>query len=351
MNASELHQAIMNLPVNHAALIDFDSDEDRAYRDGHRDARHAAAELVQSHFKERDRSASEIVVDGGKASINKAVAADLWYIEDSKRPRVYLNREGKWEQFIPWEHDTDDFSYPSEAAAREAAREFAEKCAAAHYASGEGKTKRPLTCQEFVEKAPVVSDPSIIAALELVGPSTPATAPQAEPCPTCGGSGRLEMLEHCPDCRQASNTPPAQQAEQHATDAQYHKVSAVCDEIAGRYDTPPTEPGLELPTGLNAAAYELAGDCRLAQGPFHARQSAAVDILKKHWRLGRQAEVSPAVEKAMGVYRRGRELVEEAAALRRELEAVRAERDRLAEALKEHITPTRIQAILAGEKR
>ena len=47
----EVHQAILNLPVNHAAMTGFCCDEGSAYRDGHRDARHAAAELVLARVR------------------------------------------------------------------------------------------------------------------------------------------------------------------------------------------------------------------------------------------------------------------------------------------------------------
>jgi hypothetical protein len=48
MTTNELHAAIINLPSNEAArpIILSRPDECHAYRIGHRDARHAAAELV-----------------------------------------------------------------------------------------------------------------------------------------------------------------------------------------------------------------------------------------------------------------------------------------------------------------
>jgi hypothetical protein len=58
----ELHAAIMNLPCR----IPFphnggELDEKRAYRVGHRDARHAAAELVAAAFSSMEEEVRELV--------------------------------------------------------------------------------------------------------------------------------------------------------------------------------------------------------------------------------------------------------------------------------------------------
>jgi hypothetical protein len=45
---------------------------------------------------------------------------------------------------------------------------------------------------------------------------------------------------------------------------------------------PNAQPASE-PSGLQSAAYELAGDTRLAQGSFRNRRDAAEEILKRHW--------------------------------------------------------------------
>lgn len=47
---SDLHSAIMNLPCNAGRAIAMNDASMQAYKEGHRDARHAAAELVAAHF-------------------------------------------------------------------------------------------------------------------------------------------------------------------------------------------------------------------------------------------------------------------------------------------------------------
>lgn len=47
---SDLHSAIMNLPCNAGRAIAMNGASMQAYKEGHRDARHAAAELVAAHF-------------------------------------------------------------------------------------------------------------------------------------------------------------------------------------------------------------------------------------------------------------------------------------------------------------
>ena len=46
---TDLHAEIMNLPVNRDAMAEMDINMRVAYKEGHRDARHAAAELAVRH--------------------------------------------------------------------------------------------------------------------------------------------------------------------------------------------------------------------------------------------------------------------------------------------------------------
>ena len=51
---SNLHDQIINLAVGNGAVFYYDITE-RAYREGHKDARHQAAELVAAHQAEPDK--------------------------------------------------------------------------------------------------------------------------------------------------------------------------------------------------------------------------------------------------------------------------------------------------------
>jgi hypothetical protein len=71
MDIDKLNTAIMNIPCKPACHIDFHTDEEsRAYKLGHRDARHAAVEILLEHFK----NDAEPSVAAGDV---RALAADL----------------------------------------------------------------------------------------------------------------------------------------------------------------------------------------------------------------------------------------------------------------------------------
>lgn len=92
----DLHNAIMNL--SDSICSDMDIGEKRAYRKGHRDARHAAAELVSAHEASRP----------SPSSVGDAIRA-----LPLPKPAYKLSKDG-----IPMFYDVDDMrAILSEAAA------------------------------------------------------------------------------------------------------------------------------------------------------------------------------------------------------------------------------------------